>query len=138
MKPPDELEKAPAATDAPDIPQTNRFVSERMYRRDSRGASSGHLRLVDDGQGEAVLERACEEIRDRRCGLPFWAHRLGGWAGAGRIPYQRTWDALYQAGLDGGGSESWVMQCLFHGFASSNVAGKPSPLLAELAQRGLQ
>ncbi len=136
MRPP-ELEKPSAGTDGPDSPP-NEIVFERMYRQDSRRASSGRLKLVDDGTlGEIVLERACTEIRDRRARLPLWSHRLGGWAGAGRIPYRRAWDELFQAGIDAGGSEHWVRQCLFHGFASSNVAGKPSPRLAELAQRGL-
>ncbi len=137
MKPP-ELEKPPAGTDGSSSPP-NRIAFERMYRQDSRRASSGHLRLVTDGElGETVLERACTEIRDRRCRLPLWALRLGAWAGSGRLPWQRTWDALFQAGIDGGGSEAWVRRCIYAGFAESNIASKSSPLLAELAQRGLQ
>ncbi len=138
MKPPDELEKPPADTDGSSS-SPNRFAFRAAYRQGSRRASSGHLKLVTDGTlGETVLERAVCEIRDRRCRLPLWALRLGAWAGSGRVPWQRTWDALYQAGIDGGGSEAWVRRCIFAGFAESNIASKSSPRLAELAQRGLQ
>lgn len=121
---PFEMKEPFAPTNGPRKPHHHGKVCLNTYNGQARDASPG--------LAERVLRRAESEVRDEPCRLPLTAHRLGGLVNAGKLAYQRTWDALYEAALDGGAAESWVRRCLFHGFAASHISSVPSPQLWQL------
>jgi hypothetical protein len=126
-----ELEKPPPARDGSNAsPQQRGNNAPRVCRQDSRTASPS--------LGDRVLQRVCREVREQPQRLPLAAHRLGGLVNVGRLPWQRTWDALYHSALDAGAGEAWVRRCLFAGFAESNVSELPSPMLWDLVNGGVQ
>lgn len=144
MHPPSDIERGdPYHRVAPNKSLPKEPVSRTAYRQDSKSAS--HLLVyrqdsadTDITLEESVLQRVCREVREKPQRLPLAAHRLGGLVNAGRLPWQRTWDALYHSAIDAGAGEAWVRRCLFAGFAESNVSELPTPMLWALVTGGVE
>ena len=121
---PSKKKGPPATTDGPKTAHLPRKACLPFY--------NSHRHDASRGLEEGVLLRVTAEVRAEPSRLPLTAHRLGGLVNAGKLAYQRTWAALYEAALDGGAAESWIRRCLFHGFAASNISVIPSPQLWQL------
>ena len=134
MHPP-ELEKPPAGTDG----STNHLDGKTLptvYRCDSRPATFRTLRLIHGARFAApVLQKAVDDVRQHAETLPLWAFRLYQHQRLGRLGYQQTWDALYEAGRESG-SDKWVRCCLLHAIGQANASAVAPPSMQALL-RGL-
>jgi len=120
MLPPSELEKPPAGTDGSTHSLSERAALPKVYRCDSRSASNGHLRLVEDAERAAeVLQKAVNDVRQHPQTLPLWAFRLSQHVNRGTYRYRQIWDALEAAAIDAGRSEHQVARVLYRSFADS-------------------
>ncbi len=109
----------------------------RPYRQTANSSRRQLTLLRDDGIEHRVLKRACDEIRDRPTTAPLWIFRVAQHQRAGRLPYRKAWDRLYEAGLRAGMSEQRITRHLYSGFALANAFKSEPPELRALAG-GLQ
>ena len=119
MQPP-ELREPTAATVGSDQTPLRDTVSREHYRQDSRSATFHPLRLAESAELAArVLKKAVDDVRRHPPTLPLWSFRLCQHVNCGTYGYQRVWDALELAAVDGGASEAWARRVLFRSFADA-------------------